>query len=338
MLCTHCGHNLAHDEQQFCTQCGTPVKKATPASQQLRALLEDSRVRDYLPGRSFLLLGAALVGLALVLGVLPGVMSIGLPDTVLMLVLGVMATLHELHALTRPRPREMRAVGRVALSEPLERIPSVLRHRYAPRVFALLTCTYALLILGYGVISLLWLPAALVLAFDQAFRLAVVERPEPGESEGDFRQKLELLLACAAGLCTLALFFSWGRSSTWGKELAGRDQPLALVTQAVLILLAVLPFLRQGLKSVPGPVPPLMAVWLTFWFLMMMSPYAVGPWLFMLGLLVIDAVVVMRFLRDRGLSPIPRMRRRSERDEEPYEPPPEESYRERDPNRYDDAG
>jgi hypothetical protein len=335
MLCSHCGHNLSHEEQQFCTQCGTPVKKATPAAQQLRVLLEDSRVRDYLPGRSFLLLGAALVGLALVLGVLPGVMSIGLPDTVLMLVVGVMATLHELHALTRPRPREVRAVGRGALSQALESIPVVFRHRYAPRVFTLLTCTYALLILGSGAISLLWLPAALVLAFDQALRLAMAERRDAEEGEGEFRQKLELWLAGAAGLCLLALFFSWGRSSTWGKELAGRDQPLAVVTVAVLLVLGVLPFMRKGLRSVPDLVPPLMAVWLTLWFLMMMSPYAVGPWLFMVGLLVVDAVVVMRFLRDRGLSPIPRLRRNSERYEEP---PPEEDYRDRDPNRYDDAG
>jgi hypothetical protein len=338
MLCTHCGHNLSHEEQQFCTQCGTPVKKATPASHQLRALLEDSRVRDYLPGRSFLLLGAVLVGLALVLSLVPGWGGIGLTGSVLVLMVGAMAVLYELHALSQPRPREVRAVGRIALYPALERLPVVVRHRYAPRVFSLLTCTYALLTLGTGGLSLLWLPAALVLAFDQAFRLAMAERREAGGDAGDFRQKLELWLAGAAGLCALALFFSWGRSSTWGKEMAGRDQPLAVVTQAVLIVLGVLPFLRKGLKSVPGPVPPLMAVWLTFWFLMMMSPYAVGPWLFMAGLLVIDAVVVMRFLRDRGLSPIPRMRRPSEGHEEPYDVPPDESYRERDPNRYDDAG
>jgi hypothetical protein len=334
MRCSYCGHNLSLEEQQFCTQCGTPVQKAPPAGQQLRELLEDSRVRDYLPGRSFLLLGAVLVALALVLGMLPGVVGIGLVGTPLMLGVGLMAALHELHALVQPRPREMRAVGRGALSRTLEHLPAGVRHRYAPRVFTLLTCTYALLTLGNGLSSLLWLPAALVLAFDQALRLVLAERHEVALNEGDFRRKLERVLAGAAGLCTLALFFSWGRSSTWGKELAGRDQPLALVTQAVLLVLGVLPFLRQGLKSVPDLVPPLMSVWLTFWFLMMMSPYAVGPWLFMAGLLVIDAVVVMRFLRDRGLSPLPRMRRNSGR----HEPPPEEHYEERDPNRYDDAG
>lgn len=331
MLCTHCGHNLSHEEQQFCTQCGTPVRKPTPASQQLRVLLEDSRVRDFLPGRSFLLLGAVMVVLSLVLSLVPGLGGIGLTGSVLVLIVGVMAVLHELHAMFQPRPREVLAVGRGAMWRVLEGMPGVLRHRYAPRVFALLTSTYALLTLGTGVLWLLWLPAGLVLSFDQAFRLALAER-RTGEGEGDFRQKLELWLAGAAALCTLALFFSWGRSSTWGREMAGRDHPLAVVTQAVLIVLGVMPFMRQGLKSVPGPVPPLMAVWLTFWFLMMMSPYAVGPWLFMAGLLVIDAVVVMRFLRDRGLSPIPRRRRQPEQ----YDAPPE--YEERDPNRYDDAG
>jgi hypothetical protein len=320
MRCPRCSFPVPNEEHRFCTQCGTPLilvefeeppepppvalaaaqDVAGRAWQALQDVMENPRLRAYLPAQSWTLLGVLLVGLALVLSALPWFSGVGPFWSGVMVTGGLLVALRELHRSWQPLPKEVRVSSSRPTLRTLDHIPAELRHPLIPPVFAALTCAHALVMLGLGLTGFLWLLAALALGYDQGRMLWGVQqgaRTASGVRMSPFRQRMERWLAAAALLCTLSLFMSWGRSSAWGSVVAGREQPLVTVTQFALLMIAVLPFLRRGLMTVPILLPVLLAVWLSLWFLLMMSPYAVGSWLFALGLLLANTIVVLHVLR-----------------------------------------
>ncbi|HSP78189.1 MAG TPA: hypothetical protein VLQ93_06650, partial [Myxococcaceae bacterium] len=251
----------------------------------IQDVLEDPRLRARLPGGSLTLLGVGLVGAALLLSALPFVSGLGVFWSAVMLLGGALVAVNAW--------RELRTQGVRALPPVLENLPEVTRHPRIAQAYALLTCAHALMMLGFGLVPALWLLAAVVLGYEQGQRfLAGQPRRwdtfEPGEESLRFR--LHPWVVAGAVLCTLALYVPWARSNLPLLGGAGREQPLATFTQLALLVLGGLAMRRRGLASVPILVPVLLTVWLTVWFFLMLNPYTPGPWLFLPGLLMLDAV------------------------------------------------
>jgi hypothetical protein len=255
----------------------------------IESVLDDPRLRSHLPGESLTMLGLGLVVLALLLSLVPFVMGIGFVGSSLVLLAGVLVALNEWRGVTPPG----------TLPPALDNLPEETQHPGISQAFAALVCTQALLMMGFGLVSIVWLLAAIVLGFDQGRRFFASAEEEDQEA-GGFRQGLDRWVVVGASLCTFALLLPWVRSNMPRAGLSGGEQPLATFTQLCLVVLAAFALRRRGLSALHPIVLVVMAVWLTLWFFLNMSAYTVGPWFFLLGLLMLDAVVVLHFLQMRG--------------------------------------
>jgi hypothetical protein len=267
----------------------------------IAGVLDDPRLRSRLPGGSLSLLGLGLVSLALLLSVLPAVPGIGLPGSLVMLLGGVLVAVNEWRVISQPGMQEFRTEEAHALPAALENLPEETQHPGIAQAYAALTCTHALLMLGYGPISLVWLLAALVLGYEQGQRFFATSEEEDYDYlyEGSLRQRLNRWVVVGVAVCSFALLFPWVRSNTAFFGASGGEQPLATFTQLTLVLLASFALRQRGLAAVHPVVLVIMGVWLTMWFFLMMSPYTAGPWVFMPGLLTLDAVIVLHLVQQR---------------------------------------
>ena len=268
----------------------------------IAGLLDDPRLRSWLPGGSLTLLGLGLVGLALLLSLLPFVQGLGWMGSTVMFLGGALVAVNEVRLVTAPSVQEVRTAAAHTLPSALENLPEETRHPGIAWAYAALVCTQALLMMGFGLVSIVWLLAAIVLGFDQGRRFFASAEEEDFEA-GGFRQPLDGWAVVGASLCTFALLLPWVRSNVATVGLSGAEQPLATFTQLTLVVLAAFALRRRGLSALHPIVLVVMAVWLTMWFFLNMSPYTVGPWFFLPGLLTLDAVVVMRFLPPRSDRP-----------------------------------
>jgi hypothetical protein len=260
----------------------------------IEGLLDDPRLRSRLPGESLTMLGLGLVALALLLSLVPFVAGIGRIGSSVMLLAGVLVALNEWRGVNPPG----------TLPPSLENLPEETQHPGISQAFAALVCTHALLMMGFGLVSILWLLAAIVLGFDQGRRFFAFTEEDELEA-GPFRQGMESWVVVGASVCTFSLLLAWVHSNKPGLGLSGAEQPLATFTQLTLVLLAAFALHRRGLSALHPIVLIIMGVWLPLWFFLNMSVYTVGPWLFLLGLLMIDAVIVAHFLQlYRGNAPV----------------------------------
>lgn len=336
MNCTNCGQTITDASLGFCTECGQLLEDlgggvaadtsysesyayeepsgAARASEKLaqvlepvrgiaaqvghviQGVLEDPRLRSRLPGGSLTLLGVGLVGLALVLSVIPFVSGIGIIGSLVMLVGGALVAVNEWRFLSEVAdPKEPLRPPPPAL----DNLPEPTQHPAIAWFYAALTGTFALLMLGYGFVSLVWLLAALVLGYEQGRRFFGPPR-DPYEYDpdaGSLRQRLNGWVVAAAVLCSFSLLLPWSRGRA---ALSGGELPLATLTQLTLVVLACFALRRRGLAGMHPIVLVGMSGWLTFWFFLMMSAYSPGPWFFMPGLLALDAIIVLNVL------PVPR--------------------------------
>jgi len=253
----------------------------------IEGVLDDPRLRSYLPGESLTMLGLGLVGLALLLALVPFVMGIGFIGSSVMLLAGVLVALNEWRGVKPPG----------TLPPALENLPEETQHPGIAQAFAALVCTQALIMMGFGLVSILWLLAAIVLGFDQGRRFFA--SAEEDDEAGGSSQGLDRWVVVGASLCTFALLLPWVRSNMPRAGLSGGEQPLATLTQLCLVVLAAFALRRRGLSALHPIVLVGMAVWLTLWFFLNMSAYTAGPWFFLPGLLMLDAVVVLHFLPSR---------------------------------------
>jgi hypothetical protein len=285
----------------------------------VRTVLEDPRLRERLPGRSLALLGAGLVALAILLSALPFFSGLGLVWSVVMLAGGVLVGARELHAAGRPLP------------EPVVRAARLAEHPYFLPGFTVLTFVHAFLTLSVGLVPLLWLAAAVVLGYDQrrAFAASVAEQ---GTLSPEARS-LGLWVLLGSLVCAVSLFLSWGyhggyylggmepvevrtysqdgylptiqdkhyeyRYNMWSnliplRATSGRGRPFAVGVVLALGGLVMLTRVRHA--SVPPWVLPSLAAAVTLWGLTGLASYR-GPWVFLAGALIIDAVVARDFLR-----------------------------------------
>jgi hypothetical protein len=370
MSCSHCGHPVSHEENRFCSRCGEPlgpcgeaqpssnlaryvppalVEKAFSALASARGaarraghviqrVLEDPRLRSRIPGGSLTLLGAAMVILAILLSMLPFLSGIGVGWSLVMLALGLLVGANELRAAGQPPLEDPRIAAVARYLQVLERFPPVTRHPLIAQAFAVLTCTHALLELGFGITPLLWVLAAVVLGYAQGQALLATQaQPSPVQSaQGSLPRRMERRVVVGALVCTLALLIPWQSSSGGyvggyslryvsaystsysdrpyagghryeynpmymaGYQVSGMDQPLASFTQLALVVLAGMTLLRRRLAALPPLAPLLLSAWLTVWYLVTaMSSSTGAPFLFLLGLIAINSVTVRQFLQAR---------------------------------------
>ncbi|WNG38514.1 zinc ribbon domain-containing protein [Archangium violaceum] len=332
MSCTHCGKPLPAENSQFCTHCGEPVAPASPGfspevakaatrraaedtAQVVQSVLEDPRLRERLPGRSLALLGAGLVVLAILLSALPFFSGIGVVWSVVMLAGGVLIGVRELHAAGRSLP------------EPAVRAARLAEHPLFLPVFTVLTFVQAFLALSVGLVPLLWLLAAVVLGYDQRRALAAFGAEEGTPSPEE--RRLGRWVLAGTLVCAAALFLTWGqgggyflggfqpvRVREWtmdgfGREYedhyeyrynmwtnyvsayasSGRGRPFA---SGVVLMLGGLVLLTRGRRaraSLPSWILPVLAGAVTLWGVAGLASF-LGPWLFLVGALVIDVAVV----------------------------------------------
>lgn len=252
-----------------------------------QSVLDDPRLRGLLPGGSLTLLGLGCVALALLLSALPFLPGVGLGGTLVMGVLGVIAGLNEWHYLAELEPQEGRPVW--PFPEALRALPRELWEPRTSRLFALLTCTYALWMLGVGFLSLVWLLAAVLIGYEQGQRF-FLEPLDQGPAHAFTVGKRHRWVVVGVVLCTLSLLMPWTRLSARSFQ-SGFELPLSPLTQALLLLLACSTLKRKSLEGLHPLLLALSAVWLTMWGLLMMYVYCVGPWVYLFGLLLIDAVI-----------------------------------------------
>jgi hypothetical protein len=161
----------------------------------VQSVLEDPRLRDHLPGRSLALLGAGLVTLAILLSMLPMFPGIGPGWSLVMLAASLLTGARELHAAGRPLP------------DPVLRAARVAEHPFFLPALTVLTYVHAILMLGFGLVPLLWLLAAVVLGYDQRRALAslVADQGLPSATE----RRLNRWVLGGVLVCVVALFFPW---------------------------------------------------------------------------------------------------------------------------------
>jgi hypothetical protein len=365
MSCSHCGHPVSHEENRFCSRCGEPLgssgeaqppsplaryvpptlaRKASSALTSAQGaarraghftqrVLEDPRLRSWIPGGSLTLLGAALVILAILLSMLPFISGIGVGWSLAMLALGLLVGANELRTVEDPR---IAAVGRYL--QVLERFPPVTRHPRIAQAFAVLTCMHALMELGFGITPLLWVLAAVVLGYAQGQTLLAMQAPPSPDpsAQGSLPRRRERRVLVGALVCTLALLIPWQSSSGGyvggyslryvsaystsysdrpyagghkyeynpmympGYQISGREQPLASFTLLALMVLAGMTLPRRRLAALPPLAPLLLSAWLTvWWFVTAMSSSTGAPVIFLGGLIAINSVTVRQFLQAR---------------------------------------
>ncbi|WNG40700.1 hypothetical protein F0U61_48685 [Archangium violaceum] len=266
-------------------------------------VLDNPRLRSLVPGGSLTLLGLGVVWLALVLSLLPFVMDIGFISSWVMLLMGVLVAVNEWRLISQPEVQVPGSAPLRRLPSSLENLPEDTQHPGIAQAFALLTCTYALLMLGYGPISLVWMLAALMIGYDQG-RIYFAEGPAEEMDLYSPGPRLHRWVVVGVVLCSFSLLLAWGRSTLRAPGLSGAEQPLSVLTQGALLLLACSAVKHRGLSALHPLALILMGVWLTLWFFLMMSPYAVGPWFYLPGLLLLDAVIVFHLVRlGRGDTP-----------------------------------
>jgi hypothetical protein len=278
--------------EELLTKVSVPVLAvAGQAGAAFRSVLDDPRLRSHLPGGSLTLLGLGLVALALLLSVIPFVPGIGILGSVMVLVWGALVAVNEWRFLSQPEAQEPGIPAVRPLPPSLANLPRDTRHPGIAQTFALLTCTYAVLMLGLGPISLVWMLAATVLGYDQGWRY-FADRPEDTGGEDSSSPRLYRWVVVGVVLCTFALLLPWTRGTLQIPGLSGGDMPLSSLTLFTLLLLACSGVRHRGLSAFHPLLLILAAVWLTMWFVLNMSAYAVGPWFFLPGLLAVDAAIV----------------------------------------------
>ncbi|QAT88564.1 hypothetical protein EJ065_7039 [Corallococcus coralloides] len=346
MSCPHCGQPLPEGHaSRTCPHCGgdvnapgSPVmdevadqarRAADSAGRAVQDVLDDPRLRERLPGGSLPLLGSGLVAAAVVVPVLPFVGGgLGLPWAALMLVGAGMLGAREWVAAGRKLPDAL--------------VPAVkwAAHPAFPPMFTALTVTQAFLSLGFGVASLLWVLAAVVLGFVQwrAFQASPLAEPSLTRRPADVRLKRWVfagVAACAVGLLlpwssawslvptahlqrertiTLDDNFAWDIEDqhTWkfntlvlpAGQGAGTGRGRLGATGVVLGLLAlgVLGAVRRAREALPSAVPVVLAGLITVWGMTGLSSKP-GPWLFLLGILAVDVAVAREWLGPRSAVP-----------------------------------
>lgn len=290
-------------------------------------MLEDPLLRDRLPGRSLALLGAGLVAFAILLSVLPMFVGIGWGWSLVMLAASLLTGARELHAAGRSLP------------DPVLRAARVAEHLYFLPAFTVLTFVHAILTLGFGLVPLLWLLAAVVLGYDQRRTLAafVADHGSPSPSE----RRLGRWVLGGVLVCVMALFFAWGyrgggyflggyqpyhvrdvqmdgytrqytdrwewrydMMTNWLPAYSSSGRSRAFVSLALLGLggLVALTRTRKVRATLPQWTLLALAGAVTAWGLsgLSWSFMYLGPWLFLVGAVLIDIAVVRDF-RQRPL-------------------------------------
>ncbi|HEX5745295.1 MAG TPA: hypothetical protein VFZ09_03565 [Archangium sp.] len=264
-----------------------------------RSVLDDPRLRSHLPGGSLTLLGLGLVVLALLLSVIPFVQGIGFLGSVVVLPWAALVAVNEWRLISSPEAQEPGSRPVRPLPPALASLPRDTRHPGIAQTFALLICTSAVLMLGFGPISLVWMLAGAVLGYDQGWRYFA---DRDGDSDGmeDTGPRLHRWVVAGVVLCTFALLLPWTRGTLRVPGLSGGDMPLSTHSLFTLLLLACSGVRHRGLSAFHPLLLILAAIWLVMWFMLNMSPYAVGPWFFLPGLLAVEAAIVRHLTLLRG--------------------------------------
>jgi hypothetical protein len=305
----HVARPADRDEQ---TDPGLPAAPARPA-----APAYDGPVwLAHVPGHSPTVLGLGLVGLAIFLSILPFFSGVGPLWTLLVLVGGGLLTV-----------RELRAAG---LSHPaLDWVPAPWLGPLLPALVTVLLVALAVRMLSLGLTPLLWLGGAGLVAHDQYRKVYVGEQGFSHFFEP--RQLLRgpsLVALVGVGVCLLALFLTWtpstpprravssgapsqlrmmdpppGVSSYELPNSAGWDQSPAVVLE--LLLLGVLALLAlhpeeprpSWLRLAPVGVVAVGTIWVLVSLLT--QGLAVGPFVFLGGLVAVGVVSVRELLAAR---------------------------------------
>jgi hypothetical protein len=283
------------------TQVSVPVLAvAGQVGAAFRSVLDDPRLRSHLPGGSLTLLGLGLVGLALVLSLIPAVPGVGLFGSMVVLLWGALVAVNEWRLLCQPEAQEPGIPPVRPLPPALATLPRDTRHPGIAQTFALLICTDAVLMLGLGPISLVWMLAATVLGYDQGWRYFADRDEDTDGVDVSSGPRLHRWVVAGVVLCTFALLLPWTRGSLHVSGLSGGDLPLSTYTLFTLLLLACSGVRHRGLSAFHPLLLVLAAIWLTMWFVLNMSAYSVGPWFFLPGLLAVDAAIVRHLTLLRG--------------------------------------
>jgi hypothetical protein len=224
MFCARCGTALTPADR-FCAACGTPAGGAQPATgptaspgemlasagqSVARAARDvDSRLRNpallnRLPGRSLAIVGYAVLLLAIVLDLIPGAhgrdfFAIGYRASRLGQVwVWILLVLTLAAATGRMMLASSWRTGRPA--------PRGLTHPALPMAVLVLTAAEAYRILGFALIPLLVLIAALILGYDAA-RTGVARTA--GVTWERRATRVPWLTALGVALCLFALLLSW---------------------------------------------------------------------------------------------------------------------------------
>ncbi|WNG30805.1 zinc ribbon domain-containing protein [Cystobacter fuscus] len=262
----------------------------------LQGLLDDPRFRARLPGGSLTLVGVGLVGLGLVLSVAPPIPGIGLMGSGVVLLWGALAAVNEWRQVHEAPEYPGRPVP--PLPPALANLPRELEHPAVGQTFALLVCAYALLMLGYGPISWVWMLAGGLLGYDQGRRYFVP--PEDGSPEGEPGSASHPWVLAGVMLCSVSLLLPWTPGSTWASGMRGGELPLVALTQFTLLFLACSAVKHRGLGGLHPLFLTLMTVWLMLWFFLMKNSHCPGPWLFLPGVLTLVIVVARHLIPQRS--------------------------------------
>ncbi|MFL5351684.1 hypothetical protein [Archangium sp.] len=275
------------------------VSVARQAGEAFQSVLEHPSLLALLPGGSLTLLGVGLVLLSLLLSAVPVIHGIGRFGGGVMFLMGLWVAINEWRLRSGPEAEDAGYTPMRPMPAALESLPADTQHPVIGYVFALLTCTHALLMFGWP-ISLLWMLAALVLGYDQGRRYFAQSPEDAAELEaGAHGLRLHRWVVVGVVICSFSLLFSWTRGTLQVPATSGAEQPLSTLTQGTLLLLACSAVRHRGLSALHPLGLILMGVWLTLWFFLMMNVYTVGSWLFLPGLLLLDAVIVFHFLPKR---------------------------------------
>lgn len=250
LACPHCSAPLESPEQRFCGQCGQPFAvmqgappapqgqpQATPnqaaavadqvaaaagkasemarqAAAQIESTLNDPNLIGQIPGRSWTLVGAAVVALL----VLSGLLTL-LPIRFISSFFVHIGWIWSLVMLVGAAAVAMQELQRAGFQIPITtQLPDELRrwvnHPLLPPLFAGLTALHAFQEARLKVIPLVWVMAAALLLFDQSKKSFLA--PQGVARYLDFRLALRgyrPYLLIGALLCFAALWMTWSQSS-----------------------------------------------------------------------------------------------------------------------------
>lgn len=173
---------------------------AARAGDEFERVVENSAILDRVPGRSVTLLGVGLVVAAIALSLLPSLSGVGLMWSTVMLIGAAAVAIPEL----RRAGTDVRGVE----------VPGALRHPLLPPAYAALVGVHAFLLLRIGIVPLLWLAAAVLLAWDQYRKAAAA--PDGFVRHFDIRRAwhgYRRNVTAGVALCLGSLFLTWGQSS-----------------------------------------------------------------------------------------------------------------------------